>query len=172
MENIIIVDEHDKQIGVGEKLEVHKKGMPHRAFSIFIVNRKGEMLLQKRSSIKYHSAGLWTNTCCSHPRDGEMLSLAVHRRLEEEMGFDTQLTEISQIKYKIKFENGLIENEFLHIFLGTFNGDPVVNEHEADDHKWISYSSIESDVLANPTTYTYWFKKTLPIVLKHLSSPK
>lgn len=163
-EQIILVDENDIQIGAMEKLEAHKKGLLHRAFSILIKNSKGEIMLQKRAIGKYHSGGLWTNTCCSHPRVGEGLATATHRRLKEEMGFDCELKEITTFTYHASLDHGLQENEFLHVYAGEHNDDPIVNPEEADDWKWMSLSKLKKDVAKHPYNYTSWFK----IVLKKM----
>ena len=144
---------------------VHKKGLLHRAFSLFVFNNRGELLLQKRNKNKYHSGGLWTNTCCSHPRKGEELPLAIHRRLGEEMGFDCELNEIFSFTYKKTFENGLTEHEFDHVFIGYYDNDPKINTEEADSWKWISIEKLQTDIKNHPESYTYWFIKSLPRVL-------
>jgi isopentenyl-diphosphate delta-isomerase len=165
MEKIILVDREDRAIGTGEKLEVHKSGKLHRAFSIFVFNPKGELLLQRRAKGKYHSGGLWTNTCCSHPRAGEKLGEAVHRRLKQEMGFDCPLKEAFSFIYKVKFENGLYEHELDHVFLGRFDGKPVPNPEEADGWKWISLKELKEDIQKNPGNYTYWLRTSLDRVI-------
>ena len=160
-EQIILVDSDDNNIGSMEKMETHRKGLLHRAFSIFIKNSKGEFMLQKRADDKYHSGGLWTNTCCGHPRDGEELESAAHRRLAEEMGFDCQFEEIFYFQYKTGFADGLIENEIDHIFVGVYDSEPVLNPTEASNFKWMSIEEIKKDVAENPDKYTYWFKIAL-----------
>ncbi len=165
-EIIILVDRHDKKIGTEEKMKVHKEGKLHRAFSIFVFNSKGELLLQKRAKSKYHSGGLWTNTCCSHPRQGESLEEAAHRRLKEEMGFDCRLKEIFSFTHKAKFANGLIENEFDHVFLGKFDGKPKSNPKEVEDWKWVSIDKLKKDISREPGKYAVWFK----IALKRIKS--
>ncbi len=153
-----MVDEDDTQIGTMGKMETHEKGLLHRAFSILIFNTKGELMLQKRASGKYHSGGLWTNTCCGHPRDGEELVSAAHRRLKEEMGFDCPLREILTFTYQANLDKGLKENEFLHVFSGEYNDEPVLNTEEADDWKWTTMDKLKEDTGQNPGNYTYWFK--------------
>ncbi|MBI4088597.1 isopentenyl-diphosphate Delta-isomerase [Candidatus Kaiserbacteria bacterium] len=160
-ERIVLVDGNDTQAGAMGKLEAHKKGLLHRAFSIFIGNNKGEIMLQKRALGKYHSGGLWTNTCCGHPRDGEGLLSAAHRRLKEEMGFDCPLKETSTLIYRVDLDHGLQENEFLHILTGTYNGMPISNPEEASDWKWATFNEIQSDISKNPNDYTHWFKLVL-----------
>lgn len=158
MEKIILVDKKDKEIGTEEKLKTHKLGKLHRAFSIFVFNRKGELLLQKRARGKYHSGGLWTNTCCSHPRAGEELREAVHRRLKEEMGFDCSLKEVFSFIYKVKFDNGLCEHELDHVLIGSYDGKPLPNQEEYEEWKWISLKELKKDIRKNPEKYTYWLR--------------
>ena len=160
-EQIILVDKDDIQIGTMGKLETHEKGLLHRAFSIIVKNDSGEIMLQKRALGKYHSGGLWTNTCCGHPRDGEELIFAAHRRLKEEMGFDCSLKEIIAFTYQANLNKGLKENEFLHVFSGEYNNAPVLNPQEADGWKWITVGELKKDVADNPNNYTYWFKVVL-----------
>ena len=132
-EKVILVDKNDNQVGLMPKLEAHEKGVLHRAFSIFIFNSKYELLLQKRASSKYHSGGLWTNTCCSHPREGEDILDAANRRLDEEMGIKTSLRKVYDFIYKAELDNQLTEHEFDHVFYGVFDNDPILNEDEAED---------------------------------------
>lgn len=159
-ETIILVDKNDKEIGFEEKIKAHENGGKlHRAFSIFIFNSKGKMLLQLRSKKKHHFKGLWANTCCSHPRKGERLEDAVHRKLKQEMGFDTELKEIFSFIYKsTDSKSGLTEHEFDHVFTGKFDGEPKPNSEEADDCKWISIDDIKKDLEKNPQKYSPWFK--------------
>jgi isopentenyl-diphosphate delta-isomerase len=156
-EQIILVNEEDKQIGSMGKLEAHEKGMLHRAFSIFVKNSEGKFLLQKRAATKYHSGGLWTNTCCGHPREGEETLAAAHRRLREEMGFDCDLKEVFVFYYQTALERGLQENEIDHVFVGTFDEAPHVNPEEADDWAWMTRQEIEKGIAEQPQKYTYWF---------------
>jgi isopentenyl-diphosphate delta-isomerase len=158
MEMVVLVDQEDKVIGTMEKMEAHQKGELHRAFSVLIFNSKGEMLLQKRSSQKYHSGGLWTNACCSHPAVGEKIEDAVHRRLQEEMGIDVPAQFSYKFIYKTNLDQNLIEHEYDYVFIGTFNGEPAVNKNEVDDWKYVSISWLKSDMQQHPDTYTYWFK--------------
>ena len=158
---VILVDERDTPIGTMEKLEAHKKGLLHRGFSIFIFNARGEMLIQKRALGKYHSGGLWSNACCSHPRPEEKLEEAVHRRLEEEMGFDCPLTEKFSFIYKVDFENGLTEHEFLHVFVGVADVTPSANPKEAEEWKYVDLKKLEKDIGKHSKKYTYWFRLAL-----------
>ena len=163
---IILVDRKDKEIGAGFKMKVHKEGKLHRAFSIFIFNSKGDLLLQKRSRKKYHSGGLWTNTCCSHPNLGETILSASHRRIKEEMGFDCDLKEIFSFIYKAKLNKGLVENEFDHVLVGKFDGNPKINKKEVSDYKWASLKFLVSDIKQHPDDYSYWLKKCYSKVIK------
>jgi len=159
MEQVILVDKKDREIGIEEKLKAHQNGGKlHRCFSILVFNSKGELLLQQRASTKYHCGGLWTNTCCSHPSPGESTEKAAHRRLTEEMGFDTELKEIFSFIYKADFDNGLTENEFDHVFTGTYEGKVTPNPEEVGDYKWVGIRELKRDVKKNPSKYTKWFK--------------
>jgi isopentenyl-diphosphate delta-isomerase len=158
VEKVILVDKNDKQVGLMPKLEAHKKGVLHRAFSIFIFNSKYELLLQKRASSKYHSGGLWTNTCCSHPREGEDILDAANRRLDEEMGIKTSLRKVYDFIYKAELDNQLTEHEFDHVFYGVFDNDPILNKNEAEDFKWVDMEILNNDIIKNEDNYTVWFK--------------
>ena len=167
MEKVILVDENDNVTGIEEKIKAHKDGKLHRAFSIFVFNIKGELLLQKRAKEKYHSGGLWSNTCCGHPRPNESLEGAAHRRLKEEMGFECALVHLKSAGfiYKVKV-NDLFEYEYDHIFVGKFNQDPLPNPQEVESYQWTDQKELKKDILANPDKYTYWFKASLKNVLK------
>lgn len=156
-EKILLVDEHDDPIGYEEKMKTHLEGHLHRAFSIFIFNDKNEMLIQRRALDKYHCGGLWTNTCCSHQRENEILLDAIHRRLKEEMGFDTTLFEIFTFHYNVSFENGLIENEIDHVFIGNYKGKIKINPKEACDYKWIKIEQLKDWIKQTPENFTPWF---------------
>ena len=160
-EFILTVDKNDNIIGKEEKIKTHQLGKLHRAFSIFVFNSKGELLLQRRAKTKYHSGGLWTNTCCSHPRVGETLEKSIHRRLKEEMGFDCELKEIFSFIYKVKFDNGLFEHEYDHVFIGNFDGEPNPNPEEVDEWKWVDLEELKGDIRENPDNYTYWLKVSI-----------
>ena len=157
-EKVILVDKNDNQVGLMPKLEAHEKGVLHRAFSIFIFNSKYELLLQKRSSSKYHSGGLWTNTCCSHPREGEDILDAANRRLDEEMGIKTSLRKVYDFIYKAELDNQLTEHEFDHVFYGVFDNDPILNIDEAEDFKWVDMETLNNDIIKDEDNYTVWFK--------------
>lgn len=164
-EYVILVDENDHQIGIEEKIKAHEQAKLHRAFSIFIFNAKGEMLLQQRACDKYHSGCLWTNATCSHPRPGEDLEQAAHRRLQEEMGFDTELKKAFHFIYKAEFDHGLTEHEFDHVFIGQYDGPIKLNVQEADDFKWIDLKTLQQDLNDNPADFTVWFKIAFERVL-------
>lgn len=155
---VILVDNNDNQLGLMEKIEAHEKALLHRAFSVFILNDNKQLLLQKRALNKYHSPGLWTNTCCSHPRDGESVIDAGIRRLDEEMGFKTQLNNLFSFVYKARLDNGLTEHEYDHVLLGKYNKDPSINELEVCDWKWVDLDALSNDLVINPKSYTVWFK--------------
>lgn len=161
-EEVILVDQEDKALGTMEKLEAHQTGVLHRAFSVFLFNSAGELLLQQRALDKYHSPGLWSNTCCSHPRPGEDTLGAAKRRLQEEMGMECELRFISKFLYKTRFENGLFEHELDHIFVGTTDSLPKINPQEANDFKFLNLAQIKADVKNNPDQYTVWLKLALP----------
>ena len=163
-DHVILVDENDHEIGSAEKIAAHQTGQLHRAFSVFIFNTKGQLLLQKRNQTKYHSGGLWTNTCCSHPRPGEQTEEAAHRRMKEEMGLNCELKKNGEFTYKITFDNGLTEHEYDHIFVGTSETVPTVNPQEAEDWKWIDMNTLRKDLKKNPHLYTYW----LSIAIHHI----
>jgi isopentenyl-diphosphate Delta-isomerase len=169
-EQVILVDEHDTEIGLGAKLDMHERGILHRAFSIYVFNDAGELLLQKRAAGKYHSGGVWANTCCGHPRHGEENSSAAHRRLQEEMGFDCPLQEIPSTVYRAGLGRGMVEHEFLHVFIGRFNGTPAPDPKEAEDVAWVSLEQLQKDIAAAPERYSQWLKICLPHVIKHASA--
>lgn len=156
-EQLILVNEHDEAVGVEEKITAHLNGSLHRAFSIFIFNSAGQLLLQKRACTKYHSRGLWSNTCCGHPRPGESIKEASRRRLREEMGFDCELREAFEFTYRADLEDGLIEYEYDHVLTGVFDGNPIPNGGEVDDWKWIDLTTLRLDMRARPQKYTCWF---------------
>ena len=155
---VILVDEHDNQTGVIDKLSAHQKGLLHRAFSIFIFNSKGEILLQKRSSGKYHSPGLWTNTCCSHPLPQEDILSAANRRLKEEMGMKCELKTVFSFIYHVQLDQGMTEHEFDHVLIGYADIKPILNLEEAEDYKYVSTQQVIQDILNNPNDFTEWFK--------------
>jgi len=155
---VILVDKNNRKIGVEEKTQAHINGSLHRAFSIFIFNSNGELLLQQREKSKYHSGGLWSNTVCSHPRPGENYLNAAHRRLKEEMGFDCELKKLFSFIYKTDFGNGLIENEYDSVFMGNFDGQPSPDSAEVLDYKWIGIENLKRDVATNPEKYSVWLR--------------
>jgi isopentenyl-diphosphate delta-isomerase len=157
-EYVILVNEQDEPIGLMEKMEAHQKAQLHRAFSVFVFNNKNELLLQQRAAEKYHSPLLWTNTCCSHQRDGETNIEAGLRRLEEEMGFTCNLTEVFSFIYKAPFDNGLTEHEFDHVMIGYYDENPKINKEEVEDFKWMKLEDVLKDMNEHPNQYTEWFK--------------
>lgn len=170
-EEVILVNESDEAIGVEEKLRAHLLGSLHRAFSIFIFNSAGHLLLQKRASTKYHSQGLWSNTCCGHPRPGESTVRASRRRLREEMGFDCEVREAFEFIYHAELDNGLFEHEYDHVLVGRFNSEPDPSRDEVDDWKWVELTTLKLDMRRNPNEFTYWFKVFLDPLNRYLESP-
>lgn len=156
MDELILVNVDDEEIGSGEKAYVHEKGLLHRAFSVFMV-KEGKMLIQKRNQNKYHSGGLWTNACCSHPRKGEQLLDAVHRRLKEELGVDCRVRELFSFIYRTRFHEYLYEYEYDHVFLAEDSGEIVLNQEEASEIKWMDLEDLKVDLVKHPETYTSWF---------------
>ena len=156
-EKVILVNSNDKPIGLMPKMEAHEKALLHRAFSVFVINSNNEMMLQQRALQKYHSPGLWTNTCCSHQHDGEENIEAGLRRLQEEMGFETPLEYLFNFIYKAPFDNGLTEHELDHVMLGRYEGEPSINPEEVASWKWMDIDLIHADLINNPVYYTVWF---------------
>lgn len=165
MERVILVDESDRELGADDKTAAHLAGRLHRAFSIFVFDRGGRLLLQRRAAGKYHSGGRWSNTCCGHPRPGERLEEAVHRRLREEMGFDCALAEVATYRYTVPLEGGLVENEIDHLFAGRFDGSPAPDPGEAGAWGWAEPCTVLRDVEATPQRYTAWLGGSLERVL-------
>jgi len=157
-EQVIIVNDHDIAIGVEDKTRAHLLGVLHRAFSIFVMNSAGRLLLQRRALSKYHSRGLWSNTCCGHPRPGESINQASRRRLREEMGFDADLESVFQFRYRADLEEGLIENEYDHVLVGLFDGVPKPNPAEVAEYRWVDPTTLSLGLEAHPESYTYWFR--------------
>ena len=157
-DNVILVNQKDEQIGLMPKLEAHEKAVLHRAFSVFILNSKNEIMLQQRAHHKYHSPRLWTNTCCSHQREGETNIQAGSRRLFEEMGFETGLKELFHFIYKAPFDNGLTEHELDHVMIGYYEDEPKINSEEVENWKWMYIEDVRSDMQLHPEIYTVWFK--------------
>lgn len=155
---VILVDENDNKIGLMPKMMAHERALLHRAFSVFIFNDNNELMIQQRAHDKYHSPGLWTNTCCSHQRDHESNIDAGQRRLQEEMGFSVALKEVTSFIYKAPFDNGLTEYEFDHVLVGHYNDDPQPNPEEVGHWKWMSLEALKADIEVNPDCYTAWFK--------------
>jgi isopentenyl-diphosphate delta-isomerase len=169
-EKVILVDQEDNPIGTMGKLEAHQKAVLHRAFSVFIFNKEGDLMLQQRAAHKYHSPLLWTNTCCSHQREGEDNLEAGTRRLNEEMGFSVPLKELFCFIYKAPFDNGLTEHELDHVLVGNFQGEPTINPEEVASWKWMSLDAIEADIVTQPEAYTVWFKIIFERFYTHIKS--
>jgi isopentenyl-diphosphate delta-isomerase len=159
--NVVLVDENDRFLGTMEKLQAHREGRLHRAFSVVIFNQQNEILIHKRAKDKYHCGGLWTNACCSHPRENETPLEGAKRRLQEEMGFSTALEFKNSFIYKVKFDNGLFEHELDHLFIGSFDGQPKPNKDEVEDFRFISLDNLALEVENNPDDFTFWFKEIL-----------
>lgn len=169
-ERVILVNERDEPVGTMEKIEAHEKALLHRAFSVFIFNDKGETMIQQRALHKYHSPGLWTNTCCSHQREGESNTAAGKRRLMEEMGFTVdELKEVFSFIYKAPFDNGLTEHEFDHVMIGKFSGEPNINPDEVASWKWVTLEEIRDDMKQDPGKYTAWFRIIFDKFYTHIS---
>ncbi len=164
IQHVILVNKNDEQVGIAEKMEAHRQGLLHRAFSVFIFNSKGEMLLQQRALKKYHSGGLWTNACCSHPKPGDDTLSAAMIRLREEMGFETNLEKIFDFVYKAEFDNGLTEHEFDHVFAGEYDGKIDFNKEEVMDYCYKDIPEIQESLLTHPGKYTAWFQLAFPEV--------
>jgi isopentenyl-diphosphate Delta-isomerase len=171
-EYVILVDPDDRAVGKMEKIQAHLEGVRHRAFSVFIFNTSGELLLQKRAMDKYHSAGLWTNTCCSHPRPGEHTADAARRRLQEEMGMSCDLEDVFSFTYRSEFDDGLIEYEIDHVFIGYSNKGPQINPEEVEDSKFVSPAAVQDAILASPELYTTWFRLSFEQVMSVILSRK
>lgn len=169
---MILVTPEDKVLGTMPKMEAHKKAVLHRAFSVFVMNKEGKILLQQRAAHKYHSPLLWTNTCCSHQRMGETNIGAGRRRLMEEMGFDTELTELFSFIYKAPFDNGLTEHELDHVLLGRYDGDPDINPEEVAAWKWMDLRAVKQDLEQQPELYTAWFRIIFDRFYDHMRQDK
>ena len=170
MDHVIIVDANDNELGTMEKMEAHKAGKLHRAFSIFVVNSYGKMLIQKRADGKYHSGGLWSNTCCGHHAPGESLDASAHRRLREEMGFDCDLKELFAVTYRAGLDNNIIEHEIDHVFAGVYDYDPDPDPSEVAAYSWIGRYVLVEDMRSNPERYSYWFRLLLERVVDNISA--
>jgi isopentenyl-diphosphate delta-isomerase len=167
-EMVVLVDQNDQQIGVMEKMRAHESGKLHRAFSVFIFNSKGELLLQKRNSKKYHSGGLWSNTCCSHPRPDELVHHAATRRLNEEMGMESLLVPAFSFIYKSELDNNLTEHELDHVFFGYSNQLPVINLEEVEDFRYVDPYLLQHEINLNPSGYTTWLRICLDNLISHI----
>jgi isopentenyl-diphosphate Delta-isomerase len=157
-EQLILVDAFDRELGVGEKIQVHRAGALHRAFSVFVFDRSGRLLMQKRAPDKYHSGGLWSNTACGHPRPGEATIEAARRRLQEEMGFDCELREAFKFLYRAELDGALVEHEYDHVFVGTYEGDPAPDPSEVEEWRRVTMGELLRDLSAQPHLYSCWLK--------------
>jgi isopentenyl-diphosphate delta-isomerase len=162
---VILVDEHDRERGSATKSEAHRSGALHRAFSVLVFNRRGEILLQQRALDKYHSGGLWSNTCCGHPRPGEDTGAAARRRLREEMGFECDLRRLFAFYYRVELARGLSEHEYDHVFVGSYEGDPRPDPAEVEAWRWIQLSAVHREIAEAADRYTRWF----PLILQRLT---
>ena len=169
---VILVNEQDEPVGTMEKMEAHQKGLLHRAFSVFIINSQGEMLLQQRALNKYHSGGLWTNTCCSHPLPGEDILTAAHRRLAEEMGFDCALREIFSFTYRASLDNGLTEHEFDHVLLGVYDGAITPDAEEVAAYRSLPVDAVARLLRDEPDAFTHWFHIAFPKIAAFMAETK
>lgn len=169
MNKLILVDENDVPVGTADKMEAHQKALLHRAFSIFIFNANGDMLLQQRAAGKYHSGGLWTNACCSHPYFQQQTLAAAEKRLQEEMGFSTHLTKAFDFIYEAVFDNGLTEHEYDHVFVGEYEGEIIPNKEEVEDYCFMNMEAIRNAIQSHPKKYTEWFKIAFPKLETYLT---
>jgi isopentenyl-diphosphate delta-isomerase len=160
-EQVILVDEQDRELGSVEKLQAHREGALHRAFSVFVFDAAGRLLLQRRAAGKYHSGGLWSNTACGHPRPGEATAAAARRRLREEMGFDCELREAFDFLYRAELAGGLVEHEFDHVFVGRFDGEPAPDAEEVEGWRRATLEELREDLRRSPDEYSYWLRVAL-----------
>ncbi|MEW5927662.1 MAG: isopentenyl-diphosphate Delta-isomerase [Gemmatimonadota bacterium] len=168
-ERVILVDESDREVGTEDKERAHREGRLHRAFSVFVFNSRGEMLLQRRARGKYHSPGLWTNTCCSHPRPGESVEVAARRRLREEMGLECELRGSFPFLYRAELDRGMTEHEYDHVLVGECDRDPVPDADEVEAWAWVDPDEVRRDLAERPDRYTYWFRLALPDLLDRMA---
>ncbi len=157
-EQLILVDADDRELGVGEKMQVHRAGALHRAFSVFVFDGRGRLLMQRRAADKYHSAGLWSNTACGHPRPGEETREAARRRLREEMGFDCELRSAFEFVYRAELDGALVEHEYDHVFVGTHDAEPAPDPAEVEEWRWVSMNELRRGLNEEPESYSYWLK--------------
>ena len=167
---VVLVDENDNETGTAGKLEAHRKALLHRAFSVFVLNSKGELMLQKRAITKYHSGGLWSNTCCSHPYPGEPVAAAAQRRLMEEMGFECRLDQRFAFVYRAELDNDLVEHEYDHVFIGHCDRTPDPNPLEVEDWKWMGLDDLKADLEQNPSKYSTWLRIVFTRIQEHIKS--
>jgi len=171
LEEVVLVNEKDEAIGTMEKMAAHEKALLHRAFSVFVFNKNGDLLMQQRAHSKYHSGGLWTNTCCSHPRPGEHVADAANRRLQEEMGFTTSLNKAFDFTYKAAFDNGLTEHEFDHVIIGQYDGLVDFNPNEVAAYEFMPAQELERQIQETPERFTAWFHIAYPKLKAWMADP-
>lgn len=165
---VILVDVFDQEVGSMEKMEAHEKGLLHRAFSVFVFDKDNRLLMQKRASHKYHSGGLWTNTCCSHPEPNESVYHASKRRLMEEMGFTCDVESLFEFVYHVPLDKGLTEHEYDHVMIGHYDGFVIPNKDEVEDFSWMGMNEIEQNISQNPEQFTVWFKLIFPRMMEYV----
>lgn len=165
--DVILVDTDDREIGTMEKLEAHQRGLLHRAFSVFLFNSAGEMLIHRRAKHKYHCGGKWSNACCSHPVSGIDIETCLREKLFQEMGIESELVKAFEYTYRAELENGLIEHEYDHVYIGKYNGSPDPNPDEADDWRYASVDSLRKEMIVAPERFTPWFKMLFEKVVQH-----
>jgi isopentenyl-diphosphate delta-isomerase len=166
-ERVVLVDAQNVEVGTLEKMRAHLDGALHRAFSVFVFDARGRMLLQRRAAGKYHSGGLWSNTCCSHPRPGEEVDAAARRRLREEMGFECPLEEAFCFVYRADVGGGLTEHEYDHVYVGRFDGQPRPDPAEVEGWRWMEVDEVRREMEARPGDFTFWFRTAFAEVLSH-----
>ncbi len=157
-EQVILVDADDRPVGTAPKLEAHRRALMHRAFSVIVRDGAGRLLLQRRARGKYHSPGLWSNSCCGHPRPGEDLAAGAGRRLHEELGFSCPLTRVGRLHYAVDFQNGLSENEVVTLFVGRHEGAIPFDPAEVEEVAWVALPDLQAGIAERPNDYTYWFR--------------
>lgn len=172
LEEVVLVNEKDEALGTMEKMAAHQQALLHRAFSIFVFNNNGDLLMQQRAFSKYHSGGLWTNTCCSHPRPGEQVRAAASRRLQEELGFTISLSKAFDFTYKAAFDNGLTEHEFDHVFIGIYEGPVHLNPEEVAAYSFMTEKELEEQIQETPERFTAWFHIAYPALKAWMADPQ
>lgn len=170
MEEVILVNERDEPVGTMEKIRAHREGLLHRAFSIIVLDDKGRILIQRRADEKYHSPGKWSNTCCSHPRPGELINRALSRKLQQEMGFECELVKIFEFIYRAELERGMIEHEYDHVYLGRYNGEVQPNSREVSEYRYLTIEELNEEIRHSPENYTPWFREIVPRLPRYIGT--